>query len=83
MQAYKKYKQKLLEQRIVLIMHGRYSEKWWEEIAYDENNSSCTKAEILKALNRTLILTPNTYALMEDPLALTFSKTVRIGKIFQ
>ena len=79
-QAYQKYKERLLDQRIVLIMHGRYSEEWWEEIAHEENNSTCTKAEILKALNSTLILTPDTYALMEDPAAYTFSNTVRFGK---
>lgn len=62
-------------------MHGRYSEEWWEEIAHVENNSTCTKTEILKALNSTLILTPDTYALMEDPSASTFSKTVRIGTL--
>jgi hypothetical protein len=64
-------------------MHGRYSEKWWEEIAHDENNSSCTKTEILKALNGTLTLTPDTYALMEDPSAFAFSRTVRIGRIYE
>ena len=79
-QAYQKYKERLLDQHIVLIMHGRYSEEWWEEIAHEENNSTCTKAEILKALNSTLILTPDTYALMEDPAAYTFSNTVRFGK---
>ena len=59
-------------------MHGRYSEKWWEETAHEENNSSCTRAEILKALNKTITLTPDTYALLEDPSAVTFSKTVCI-----
>ena len=59
-------------------MHGRYSEKWWEETAHEENTGSpCTRDEIMKALNSTITLTPDTYALMEDISVATFSNTVK------
>ena len=80
-QAYLKYGQRLLDQEIVILMHGRYMTEWWET-AYREVNSSCTRDQVMKALNKTFALTPETYALMENTSAMAYSGMVSI-KQFQ
>ncbi len=57
-------------------MHGRYMTEWWDT-AYQKVNSSCTKEEVMSALNRTFALTPETYALMENSSAISYSGLVR------
>ena len=76
LQAYKKYGQRLLDQEIVILMHGRYMTEWWET-AYAGINSSCTRDEVMRALNKTFALTPETYALMENTSAMAFSGMVK------
>lgn len=75
LQVYKKYGQRLLDQEIVLILHGRYTQDWWES-AHTKVNSSCTHDQVMKALNKTLALTPNTYDLMENRTAMAYSGNV-------
>ena len=74
-QAYKKYGMRLLKQDIVLILHGRYTQEWWES-AHEKIDSRCTRHEVMKALNYTLTLTPDTYDLMDDPNAKAISGRV-------
>ena len=74
-QVYRKYGQRLLDQKIVLILHGRYMKDWWET-AYKKVNSKCTREEVMRALNKTLALTPETYALMENTSAVSYSGMV-------
>ena len=59
----------------MLILHGRYMKDWWET-AYTKVNSICTREEVMKALNKTLALTPETYALMENTSAISYSGMV-------
>ena len=75
-QAYRKYGQRLLDQEIVLIIHGRYMTEWWET-AYEHVNSSCTREEVMTALHKTFAITPETYALMENSSAVSYSGMVR------
>ncbi len=74
-QAYRKYGQRLLDQEIVLIMHGRYMTEWWET-AYERVNSSCTREQVMMALNNTLALTPQTYDLIENASTVSYSGIV-------
>lgn len=48
---------------------------WWET-AHTNVNSNCTREEVMKALNKTLALTPETYALMENSSAISYSGMV-------
>ena len=48
---------------------------WWET-AYLKVNSNCTREEVMEALNKTLALTPETYALMENASAVSYSGMV-------
>ena len=48
---------------------------WWET-AYTKVNSNCTRDEVMRALNKTLALTPETYALMENSSAVAYSGLV-------
>ena len=57
-------------------MHGRYMTEWWET-AYREVNSSCTRDEVMRALNKTLAFTPETYDLMENSSAKSYAGIVR------
>ncbi len=75
-QAYRKYGQRLLDQEIVLIMHGRYMTEWWDT-AYKHVNSSCTREQVMMALNKTYAITPESYALMENSSAVSYSGMVR------
>ena len=78
MQAYKKYGKQLLSQDIVLILHGRYTQEWWET-AHQRITSDCTRQEIMTSLNYTLTLTPDTYDLMDNPQAKAISGKVQIA----
>ncbi|XP_064393896.1 gamma-aminobutyric acid type B receptor subunit 2-like [Halichondria panicea] len=71
-EAYRKYGQRLLDQEIVLIMHGRYMTEWWDT-AYKHVNSSCTREQVMMALNKTYAITPESYALMENSSAVSYS----------
>ena len=48
---------------------------WWET-AYTKVDSRCIRDEIMIALNKTLALTPETYALMENASAVVYSGMV-------
>ena len=48
---------------------------WWET-AHTKVNSNCTREQVMKALNKTLALTPETYALMENTSAVSYSGMV-------
>ena len=48
---------------------------WWET-AHTKVNSNCKREEVMKALNKTLALTPETYALMENTSAISYSGMV-------
>ncbi len=60
----------------MLIMHGRYMTEWWDT-AYEDVNSSCTREEVMTALHKTFAITPETYALMENSSAVSYSGMVR------
>jgi hypothetical protein len=49
---------------------------WWET-AYTKVASNCTREQVMRALNKTLALTPETYALMENSSAVAYSGLVR------
>lgn len=50
---------------------------WWET-AHEKVTSRCTRDEVMNALNKTLALTPETYALMENSSATAYSGLVSI-----
>ena len=52
---------------------------WWET-AYQKVNSTCAREEVMQALNKTLALTPETYALMENTSAISYSGLVSDSK---
>ena len=70
-----RYGQRLIDQEIVLILHGRYPHDWWES-AYQTVDSRCSREEVMMGLNRTLTITPDTYDLLEDPTAQSISGIV-------
>lgn len=74
-QAYKMFGSMLLNQEVVLIMHGRYMTEWWET-AYMRMGSNCTRGEVMSALNRTFALTPETYDLIENTSTVSYSGIV-------
>ena len=49
--------------------------EWWET-AHTELNSECTRDEVMTALNKTIAITPETYALMENSSAVSYSGMV-------
>ena len=53
---------------------------WWET-AYTQVNSNCTRDQVMRALNKTLAITPETYALMENSSAVSYSGMVRVSII--
>ena len=53
---------------------------WWET-AYTKVNSNCTRDQVMRALNKTLAITPETYALMENSSAVSYSGMVRVSII--
>lgn len=64
----------------MLILHGRYMKDWWET-AHAKVNSNCSRDDVMRALNKTLALTPETYALMENSSAVAYSGLVSHSKM--
>ena len=65
-----------MNHRIVLILHARFSHEWWE-MAHLNLNSTCTREEVMEALNNSLALTPDSYDILDDSNITTFSGIVR------
>ena len=53
---------------------------WWET-AHAKVNSNCSRDDVMRALNKTLALTPETYALMENSSAVAYSGLVSHSKM--